>query len=90
MDLLLHEPLVHTLGLPHRPPVYDFKTTLECLDLAPLMIGMQQLQIYWFKLCVERISVLTLKGKDTIPFRSQKRSSKVSTKRVLRFPLNTM
>ena len=40
VDLLSHEPLVHTLDLSHRPLVYDFKTTLESLDLAPLMIGM--------------------------------------------------
>ena len=40
VNLLSHEPLVHTLDLPYRPLVYDFKTTLESLDLAPLMIGM--------------------------------------------------
>ena len=27
------------LDLQHRPPVYDSKTILECLDTTPLMTG---------------------------------------------------
>ena len=31
--LFSHEPPIHALNLPHRPPVYDSKTTLEDLDV---------------------------------------------------------
>ena len=49
-----HEPSIQALQIPiealnqRNPPVYNFKTTLENLDLALLMTGLQQLQIYWF------------------------------------------
>ena len=63
----------------------DSKTTFEGLDLAPLITGMKQLQIYQFKLFEERFLVVTLKGEGTKPFRSQKRSSKVFLKHVLHY-----
>ena len=45
MDLLQHEPPIHAFVLQRRPLVYDFKTTLESLDPAPLITSMQQLQM---------------------------------------------
>lgn len=48
MDLLQHELPVHALDFQHKPPVYNSKTTHESIDLASLMIGMQQLWFYQF------------------------------------------
>ena len=92
-SVLEHEPLVHNSKITlegffqHRPLVYDSKTTFEGLDLAHLMIGLKQLQIYQFRLYVDWFSVVTLKGKGTKSFRYQKRNSKVFPKLVLGFLL---
>ena len=76
--------LLHTNTL-----VCDSENPLKTLNHQLCMILLHQLQIYRFYRCVNRIPVVTLKGEDTTPFRSQKRSSKVIIKRALGFPLNT-
>ena len=56
--VLKHEPPVHNSKITlegffqHKPLVYDSKTTIKGLDLAPLMTGLKQLQIYQFRLYV--------------------------------------
>ena len=69
-------------------PVCDSKTTLEslnhqlCMILYATTLNLPILMVWeWFL-------VVTLKGEGTVPFRSQKSTSKVITKRALRFPLN--